>query len=93
MECAENTDEIKAKLPLDLNDSYHLLFIVDDIFDNDPTQIETKFGYLPLFTEGHLIQNGEHTMIPFILGCAVGGMVGVVTMCLFQINNTSGKED
>jgi len=32
-------------------------------------------------------------MIPFILGCALGGAVGVVTMCLFQINHTSGKED
>lgn len=32
-------------------------------------------------------------MIPFILGCALGGMVGVVTMCLFQINHTSSKKD
>ena len=32
-------------------------------------------------------------MILFILGCAVGGAVGVVTMCLFQINKTSSKED
>lgn len=32
-------------------------------------------------------------MIPFILGCALGGAVGVVTMCLFQINHTSGKEE
>ena len=53
-------DEIKAKLPLDMNDSYHLLFIVDDIFESDPTQAETKFGYLPLFTKGHLISNGEY---------------------------------
>ena len=32
-------------------------------------------------------------MISFIIGCAVGGAVGVVTMCLFQINKASGKED
>jgi len=32
-------------------------------------------------------------MIPFIIGCALGGAVGVVTMCLFQINKISGKED
>ena len=32
-------------------------------------------------------------MIPFIIGCAVGGTVGVFLMCLFQINKTSGKED
>lgn len=32
-------------------------------------------------------------MIPFILGCALGGAVGVVTMCLFQINKTSSKEE
>ena len=32
-------------------------------------------------------------MIPFIIGCAVGGVVGVVTMCLFQINKTSSKEE
>lgn len=32
-------------------------------------------------------------MIPFIIGCAVGGMVGVVTLCLFQINHTSDKEE
>ena len=32
-------------------------------------------------------------MIPFILGCALGGAVGVVTMCLFQINKTSDKEE
>lgn len=31
-------------------------------------------------------------MIPFIIGCAVGGMVGVVAMCLFQINKSSDKE-
>jgi len=31
-------------------------------------------------------------MIPFIIGCAVGGMVGVVTMCLFQINRSSGED-
>ena len=32
-------------------------------------------------------------MIPFILGCALGGFTGVFVMCLFQINKTSGKED
>lgn len=32
-------------------------------------------------------------MIPFIFGCMVGGMVGVVTMCLFQINKSSNKEE
>ena len=32
-------------------------------------------------------------MIPFIIGCTVGGTVGVFVMCLLQINHTSGKED
>ena len=32
-------------------------------------------------------------MIPFILGCALGGFTGVFVMCLFQINNMSSKED
>ena len=32
-------------------------------------------------------------MIPFIIGCALGGAVGVVTMCLFQINKISDKEE
>ena len=31
-------------------------------------------------------------MIPFIAGCAVGGIVGVITMCLFQINKSTGEE-
>lgn len=32
-------------------------------------------------------------MIPFILGWTAGGMVGVVTMCLLQINRHSEKEE
>jgi len=32
-------------------------------------------------------------MIPFILGCALGGAVGVFTMCILQINKDSDKED
>ena len=32
-------------------------------------------------------------MIPFIFGCTVGGIIGVVTVCLFQINKSSEKEE
>ena len=32
-------------------------------------------------------------MIPFILGCAVGDIIGVITMCLFQINHISHEEE
>ena len=32
-------------------------------------------------------------MIPFIIGCAVGGIFGVIIMCLFQINKTLGKKE
>jgi hypothetical protein len=32
-------------------------------------------------------------MIAFILGCTVGGIIGVFAMCLFQINKTSDKEE
>ena len=32
-------------------------------------------------------------MIQFIIGCMVGGLVGVVTMCLFQINRGSDREE
>ncbi|EMS13351.1 dedicator of cytokinesis protein [Entamoeba histolytica HM-3:IMSS] len=50
-------DEAKLKLPLNINDSHHLLFIVDDVFEEDPNTKETRFGFLPLFEHGHLIQN------------------------------------
>ncbi|MBQ6880912.1 MAG: DUF3789 domain-containing protein [Bacteroidales bacterium] len=29
---------------------------------------------------------GRRPMLKFILGLTIGGVVGVVTMCLFQIN-------
>ncbi len=31
-------------------------------------------------------------MIPFIIGCAVGGIFGVIIMCLFQINKSTREE-
>jgi gas vesicle protein len=39
-----------------------------------------------------------HELLFFIIGCLLGGIVGVVTMCLLQINRlndnyTSRKED
>lgn len=39
-----------------------------------------------------------HEFLFFIIGCLLGGIVGVVTMCLMQINrlndiHTSRKED
>lgn len=39
-----------------------------------------------------------HELLFFIIGCLLGGIVGVVTMCLMQINrlndiHTSSKED
>lgn len=32
-------------------------------------------------------------MIAFIIGTMVGGFIGVVTMCLFQINRDDRKDE
>lgn len=29
----------------------------------------------------------------FIIGTMLGGCIGIVTMCLFQINRRNGKDD
>lgn len=39
-----------------------------------------------------------HELLFFIIGCLLGGMVGIITMCLLQINrlneiHTSRKEE
>ena len=34
-----------------------------------------------------------HELLFFIIGCLLGGIVGVVTMCLVQINRNHGDFD
>ncbi|KAL7714232.1 Dedicator of cytokinesis protein [Entamoeba marina] len=56
-------DEIKMKLPTDITNDHNLLFVIEDVFNNDSKDNETRYGYIPLIESGHLRRDTTETII------------------------------
>lgn len=52
--------------------------LVEDIYGNR--------GYNTTFSHGYYDEGGDDNVLTFFIGLFVGGIVGVFTMCRFQIN-------